>query len=153
MREVVVVGRRGPAQAAFTNPELRELGELADADVIVDPAELERALAVPDPAATRSAKRNVEILRDYAERAPARQSRDASCCASCSRPSRSTPTSTGASGAVRLARNELDRRRRRAAARAGHRASTRRSPPGSCSARSATAASPLPGVPFDERAA
>src|SRR3954451_20149621 len=28
VREVVMLGRRGPAQAAFTNPELRELGEL-----------------------------------------------------------------------------------------------------------------------------
>jgi len=40
--EVVILGRRGPAQAAFTNPELRELGELARADVVVDPADLER---------------------------------------------------------------------------------------------------------------
>ena len=36
-----LLGRRGPAQAAFTNPELRELGELTRADVVVDPAELE----------------------------------------------------------------------------------------------------------------
>src|ERR1700757_3902501 len=48
VKEVVVVGRRGPAQAAFTNPELLELGELVDADIIVDEAELERALAVHD---------------------------------------------------------------------------------------------------------
>src|ERR1700683_802963 len=47
--EGVVCGRRGPAQAAFTNPELLELGELADADVIVDADELERALTVADP--------------------------------------------------------------------------------------------------------
>ncbi len=40
-REIVVLGRRGPAQAAWTTPELRELGELAGADVVVDPAELE----------------------------------------------------------------------------------------------------------------
>src|SRR5690349_21617565 len=46
VREVIVVGRRGPAQAAFTNPELRELGELSEADVIVDPGELELGLAV-----------------------------------------------------------------------------------------------------------
>ena len=39
--EVVILGRRGPAQAAFTNPELRELGELRRADVMVDPADLE----------------------------------------------------------------------------------------------------------------
>src|SRR3954467_3490273 len=37
VREVVLLGRRGPAQAAFTNPELRELGELTRADVDVDP--------------------------------------------------------------------------------------------------------------------
>ena len=73
VREVVVVGRRGPAQAAFTNPELRELDDLADADVIVDAAELEAALAVPDPAAEQDAtsKRNVELLRAYAARPPA----------------------------------------------------------------------------------
>jgi ferredoxin--NADP+ reductase len=70
VREVVVVGRRGPAQAAFTNPELLELGELADADVVVDAEELERALAVHDVAAEADAtsRRNVEILRGYAER-------------------------------------------------------------------------------------
>ncbi|HWJ49527.1 MAG TPA: FAD-dependent oxidoreductase [Solirubrobacteraceae bacterium] len=71
--EVVVVGRRGPAQAAFTNPELLELGELADADVIVDPVELESALTVHDAEAEQdaTARRNVEILRSYAAREPA----------------------------------------------------------------------------------
>ena len=48
VREVILVGRRGPAQAAFTNPELLELGELANADVIVDVDELELALAGVD---------------------------------------------------------------------------------------------------------
>ena len=68
--EVVIVGRRGPAQAAFTNPELLELGELADADVVVDSAELERALAVHDSGAEENitSRRNVEILRSYSER-------------------------------------------------------------------------------------
>ena len=41
VEEVVIVGRRGPLQAAFTPLELRELGELEGVDVIVDPAELE----------------------------------------------------------------------------------------------------------------
>lgn len=40
IREVCVVGRRGPAQAAFTHPELRELGELDDVNVVVDPGDL-----------------------------------------------------------------------------------------------------------------
>lgn len=44
IREVVIVGRRGPAQAAYTNPELLALGQLADVDIVVDQAE-----AVLDP--------------------------------------------------------------------------------------------------------
>ncbi len=86
VREIVVVGRRGPAQAAFTNPELRELGELADADVIVDAEELERALAVADPNMDPTSERNVSVLREYAGRAP-RESASAWSCASCSPPS------------------------------------------------------------------
>src|SRR5437762_4822271 len=41
LREIVVLGRRGPAQASFTTPELGELADLAGADVVVDPHELE----------------------------------------------------------------------------------------------------------------
>ena len=36
-----MLGRRGPAQAAFTNPEVRELGEIDDADVVIDPADVD----------------------------------------------------------------------------------------------------------------
>jgi ferredoxin/flavodoxin---NADP+ reductase len=70
--EVIVAGRRGPAQAAFTNPELRELADLADADIIVDPHELDTALAVSDPHTelTPTAKRNIELLRGYATTPP-----------------------------------------------------------------------------------
>jgi ferredoxin--NADP+ reductase len=68
VREVVLLGRRGPAQVAFTNPELRELGELERADVIVDPAQLEGVEVPADADITR--RRNVEILRDYAQRTP-----------------------------------------------------------------------------------
>jgi ferredoxin/flavodoxin---NADP+ reductase len=64
--EVILLGRRGPAEAAFTNPELRELGELGRADVIVDPGQLE-GVAEPDDGTRR---RNVEILREYAQRQP-----------------------------------------------------------------------------------
>jgi ferredoxin/flavodoxin---NADP+ reductase len=65
IEEIVMVGRRGPAQAAFTTPELIELGELAGADVIVDAAELEGA----EPKDT-NAVRNLEVLREYAQREP-----------------------------------------------------------------------------------
>jgi ferredoxin/flavodoxin---NADP+ reductase len=69
IREVVVLGRRGAAQAAFTNPEIKELGKLAGVDVIVDPHNIEL-----DPASTaalesdRAAMINLECLHDYATR-------------------------------------------------------------------------------------
>ncbi|MDX6517024.1 MAG: ferredoxin/flavodoxin---NADP+ reductase [Gaiellaceae bacterium] len=69
IEEIVMVGRRGPAQAAFTTPELQELGELGGADVLVDPADLELDPASEASLETNStAKRNVEILREYATR-------------------------------------------------------------------------------------
>lgn len=70
IREILVLGRRGPAQAAFTTPELRELGELADADVAVDPLDLEPG-AGGDAGADATAERNLEVLREYVSRPPA----------------------------------------------------------------------------------
>ncbi len=63
--EIVMIGRRGPAQAAFTTPELQELGELAGADVIVEARDLEGA----EPTDTNS-ERNLAVLREYAAREP-----------------------------------------------------------------------------------
>src|SRR5439155_1280682 len=73
IREVYVLGRRGPAQAAFTNPEVRELGELAGADITALPDEVEldeltrQAL---ERAPDRATQKKVEILKEYAQRAP-----------------------------------------------------------------------------------
>jgi ferredoxin--NADP+ reductase len=72
--EVIVLGRRGPAQAAFTSAELRELGHLDGVDTRVDPADVEL-----DPVSRRwladegtfTARKNVELLREFAAR-PAR---------------------------------------------------------------------------------
>jgi ferredoxin--NADP+ reductase len=73
IEEIVVLGRRGPAQAAFTNPELRELADLELADVIVDPAdmELDEHSAAAFEEADGTTKRNVETLRRYADTPPA----------------------------------------------------------------------------------
>ncbi len=72
VEEIVVLGRRGPAQAAFTNPELRELADLELADVIVDPGDV--ALDEYSTAALQTSdgttKRNVETLDQYAEQHP-----------------------------------------------------------------------------------
>jgi ferredoxin/flavodoxin---NADP+ reductase len=72
IREIVLLGRRGPAQAAFTPPELHELGDLAGADVVVDPADLELDEASRDALEhdRERARRNVEILHEFAARAP-----------------------------------------------------------------------------------
>jgi ferredoxin--NADP+ reductase len=74
IEEIVVLGRRGIAQAAFTNPELRELGEMAEADVIVDPVEValdegSQAWLTRDGADVREQK-NVEIATEYSTRTP-----------------------------------------------------------------------------------
>jgi ferredoxin--NADP+ reductase len=65
LREIVIVGRRGPAQASWTTQELKEMGELAGADVHVDAAELEGA--AEDDTHTH---RNMDVLREFAAREP-----------------------------------------------------------------------------------
>jgi ferredoxin--NADP+ reductase len=73
IQEIVLLGRRGPAQAAFTNPELRELGELRRADIHIDPAELEldeHSERWLEEEADATAKRNMVLLREFAERSP-----------------------------------------------------------------------------------
>jgi ferredoxin/flavodoxin---NADP+ reductase len=73
VEEVVVLGRRGPAQAAFTSAELRELGNLAGVEVRVRPDDVEL-----DPVSrewleeegTFTARKNVQLLREFAGRPP-----------------------------------------------------------------------------------
>ncbi|ADI16005.1 FAD-dependent oxidoreductase [Truepera radiovictrix] len=72
VRDIYMLGRRGPAQGKFTTKELRELGELANADVLVDPQDLEldpisEASLTEDPMVAK----NVEVLREFAARTPA----------------------------------------------------------------------------------
>jgi ferredoxin--NADP+ reductase len=62
VREVFMLGRRGPAQAAFSPAELKELGALEAADPVVDPADLAGLQGEPGG--------NVEILRSFAARPP-----------------------------------------------------------------------------------
>jgi ferredoxin--NADP+ reductase len=78
VRDVTLLGRRGPVQAAFTNPELLELGELKRADVVVDPAQLEldpaSAAWLESDAASKADRRRMEILREFAAREPSGKS-------------------------------------------------------------------------------
>src|SRR5215217_4538309 len=71
VEEVVVLGRRGPAQAAFTSAELRELGHLDVVHLHVAPEDVEL-----DPVSRRwlaeegtfTARKNVQLLREFASR-------------------------------------------------------------------------------------
>src|SRR3990172_2638167 len=78
VKEVYLRGRRGPAQAAFTPPEIKEVGEMADADVVVLPEEAQLdplSQAAVASASDRSVLKNVEILQGYAVRKPTGKSR------------------------------------------------------------------------------
>lgn len=69
VKNIHVLSRRGPAQAKFTNPEIREFGELADAEPVVNAAELELdALSAQEIAVDKEAQRNLEILKEFAAR-------------------------------------------------------------------------------------
>jgi ferredoxin--NADP+ reductase len=68
VKEVYVLGRRGPAQAAFTNPEISEMGELADTDVVVLRSEGELdPLSKADLKSNgdRSTRKKVKIIQSY----------------------------------------------------------------------------------------
>ena len=71
LREILMVGRRGPVQAAFTPPELKELGELAGAEPVVDrhDLDLDEASVAELEADRERARRNFELLQEYANRA------------------------------------------------------------------------------------
>ena len=74
IEEIVVLGRRGPAQAAFTNPEVRELGELTEADIVIDPVEMQLDQAsrayIDSENADPTHRRNVEIFTGFSQREP-----------------------------------------------------------------------------------
>ncbi len=69
VKNVYILGRRGPAQAAFTPPEIKEMGEFADADVTVPAEEAEvddvsMALIADD----KNAQKNIGFIQEYAAR-------------------------------------------------------------------------------------
>jgi ferredoxin--NADP+ reductase len=76
VREVHMIGRRGPAQAKFTTKELRELGELSGVDIVVHPGEID--LGAFDPTgqsaelagSDRRVRGNLTVIQDWASRAP-----------------------------------------------------------------------------------
>lgn len=78
VREVIMLGRRGPLQAAFTNPEARELGELEGADIHVRADEVRLdpvSQAELDASDDDTLKKKVAIVQEFAEKSRAMKPR------------------------------------------------------------------------------
>ncbi len=151
IRNVYLIGRRGPAQAAFTNPEIKEMGELADADVEILPEEARLdplSQADVDAHPDKALIRKIEILQSYAGRPPTGKSRRLSIRFLLS-PTEIIGDADGRVRAIRLAKNELyaDDGALRPRPNGEH-----ETIPADIVFRSVGYLGvPLPGIPFDER--
>jgi len=72
VREVYMLGRRGPEQAAFSSAEIKELGALEAADPVIAPRELADCAESTGNAET---DRNLKVLRAFAARTPRAQAK------------------------------------------------------------------------------
>jgi ferredoxin/flavodoxin---NADP+ reductase len=71
IKEVHLVGRRGPAQAKFTPPEIREIGKLSDSHPLVQQEDLVLSEADEEelkPMTAKPRRDNIEVLREFASR-------------------------------------------------------------------------------------
>ncbi|MBI2119127.1 MAG: FAD-dependent oxidoreductase [Elusimicrobia bacterium] len=72
VEEIFLLGRRGPAQAAFTNPEIRELCELEGADLVIEPKEINldelSKKSLEQGSGGLTAKNNVQILQEQSQK-------------------------------------------------------------------------------------
>jgi ferredoxin--NADP+ reductase len=143
--EILVLGRRGPEQAAFTTPELIELGELTAGDVVVAPRELELPEHLREPQLGHAAKRNAEVLAEYARSLPSGKRKRIVLRFLAS------PVEMLGDGrveAVKVVRNELVRDER-GALRAQATSETETIEAGLVLRAIGYSGMPLPGVPFD----
>lgn len=78
IRDISIIGRRGPAQAKFTSAELKELGSITNCDAIVDTDDLVLGATCTMEVADRrgdESRKNLEIFRSFSARR-----RDAAAC-------------------------------------------------------------------------
>lgn len=151
VREVWLLGRRGPAQASFTPQELKELLELDDTDLDVDPADLGiDAASEAEVARSPQRRKNLDLLQDAAARGPAGKGRVVHL-RFCVSPTAFVADAAGELSALTLSLNRLEE---------GPDGSVEARPTGETEtlevglALSAIgfAADRIPGVPYDERA-
>jgi len=152
VKEVYLLGRRGAAQAAFTNPEVKELGELEGADVAVSADEVELdplSREGLEKSGDRAGFKKVEILQDYARRAASGKPRRLVLRFLVS-PAALTPNGTGAVGALKLVRNRLVASAT-GTIQAQATEQTEELPVGLVFRSVGYRGVPLPGVPFDDK--
>jgi ferredoxin--NADP+ reductase len=151
VREVWLLGRRGPAQATFTPQELGELVDLADTDLLVDPSDLELDPASEaEVAASPQKQKNLALLRDAATRGLTGKGRVVHL-RFCVSPSAFVADASGSLCALSLERNRLEGQPDGSvAARPTGQAETLEV--GLALSAIGYAADRIPGVPFDERA-
>ena len=153
IEEVVVLGRRGPAQAAFTSAELRELGRLDGVDLRVDPEDVELDPVSAEWLAsdgTFTARKNVALLREFAGRPSSEGARRRIHLRFLV-----SPVEIRGSGrveAIDVARNEIVRADDGSLRARGVGDSVETIECGLVLRSVGYRAVPLPGVPFDERA-
>jgi ferredoxin--NADP+ reductase len=150
VKDIYVVARRGPAQVKFTYAEVKEFGELADADPVVEAADMELdPLSAAEIAQDSAAQKNLEILREYSQRALTGKSRRVHFTFLGS-PVEILDDGNGRVGAVRIERNML------AATESGYlnavgTGETYTLPAGMILRSVGYKGSPLPGLPYDNR--
>ena len=64
VRDIYLIGRRGPLETRFSNPELREIGALQGATRVVDPYVLASARQ-NEGAASRHQQKNLRVLEEF----------------------------------------------------------------------------------------
>ena len=151
VREVWLLGRRSPAQAAFTPQELGELVDLADTDLLVEPSDLELdAVGEAEVAASPQSRKNLDLLRNVAARGRTGKGRVVHL-RFCVSPSAFVADASGSLCALTLERNRLESLPDGSVA-ARPTGETETLEVGLALSAIGYAADPIPGVPFDDRA-
>lgn len=70
IRNIYLIGRRGPAQAKFTPMELKEIGELEDCDPVIDQVDLALSPESREELDTQGKRRMFQIMQEFSQRTP-----------------------------------------------------------------------------------
>ncbi len=150
IRDVYVLARRGPVQAKCSPPELKELGEMAGVDLIVEPADLRLdPVSAAELGEDRQAQKNLELLAAYAERGATGAPRRIHLKFLVS-PVEAVAGDDGRVGALRIERNRLDPDGR-GGTRAVGTGEVETLPVGMVVRAVGYKSLPLPDLPFDDR--